>query len=64
MAGVVGRQDEWTINGTKSAQAFTRPAKLKGPLQQHQAALCDGAGAFDQWMVKRTFDVFDRGVWG
>ena len=63
MAGVVGGQDEWPIDGPKSAQTLAGPTKLEGPLQQHEATLGNGTRAFDQWMVKRTFDVLDRRVW-
>ncbi len=64
MAGVVGSQDEWSIDGSKSAQAFAGPAELQRPLQQHQAALGERTGPFDQWVVKSSLDVFGGGVGG
>ena len=64
MAGVVGSQDERAINGPKSAQTFTGPTKLQSPLQQHEATLGNGPGAFDQGMVESSLDIFGGGVGG
>ena len=64
MTGVVGGQDERAIDGPKSAQTFTSPTELQGPLQQHEATLGNGTGAFDQGMVKSSLDVFGSRVGG
>ena len=64
VTGVVGGQDERPIDGPKSAQTFTRPTKLQSPLQQHEATLGNGTGAFDQGMVKGSLDVFGSRVGG
>ena len=62
MAGVVGCQDEWPIDGPKSAQTLAGPTKLEGPLKQHETTLGDRTRAFDKGMVESSLDVFGGGM--
>ena len=57
------------MNGPSMARSRPKPSQvqsseLQRPLQQHQAALGERTGPFDQWVVKSSLDVFGGGVGG